>query len=65
MISSTDIRKDEGLITLFASKLLDDGSYSRFKMSVPEVINPVSGRPHFTGTGDLLTSMLLAWSERY
>ena len=32
---------------------------------VDQVLNPGTGQPYFTGTGDVLSSMLLVWSEKY
>ena len=55
VISSTFLSDDQ--ITLFASKIAEDKSQLRVKVDIPKVGAPGQ---HFTGTGDLLSAMLLA-----
>lgn len=64
-MSSTDIFLKDQKISLYASKLSDDGTAEKYKIVVDQVLNPGTGKPYFVGTGDVLSSMLIAWSEKY
>ena len=59
VISSLDMYP--GQVTLFASTRVvqDDGEAHKLTISVPRV------QAYFTGTGDLLSSLLLGWQIRY
>lgn len=58
-ISSASYTGDENSICIIGSTKMEDQSCIRYKMSVPKL------KASFTGTGDLFSSLLLAFSTRY
>lgn len=57
VITSSNLRENEGVLQLFGSKQGQNQEKTRIKIDIPKI---VSDQPTFTGTGDLLSSMLLA-----
>eukprot|EP00112_Aurelia_sp_Birch-Aquarium-sp1_P004493 Seg1509.16 transcript_id=Seg1509.16/GoldUCD/mRNA.D3Y31 product="Pyridoxal kinase" protein_id=Seg1509.16/GoldUCD/D3Y31 len=57
IISSTEIGKENTLVLLASSK--SDNGIKRARLSMPKI------DAIFTGTGDLFSSMLLAWMTKY
>ena len=57
IISSTEIGQENTLVLLASSK--SDNDIKRARLSMPKI------DAIFTGTGDLFSSMLLAWMTKY
>ena len=53
IITSTHLKEEEGIIQLFGSKK----KQHRIKMDIPKI---VGDQPTYTGTGDVLSAMLVA-----
>ena len=58
IISSTETG-DPRSLTLFASSKNPNGTLKRVRLSMPKIDDI------FTGTGDLFSSMLLAWMAKF
>lgn len=58
VISSTSIKEQNGVLVGFVSKRLKDGSCERYEIEMPKYDG------FFVGTGDLFSSIFLAWLTR-
>lgn len=55
----TSINIDGNLLLIGSSKQQKDQAAEQFKMIIPKI------PAYFTGTGDLMTALLLGWSNKY
>ncbi|GFH47587.1 hypothetical protein CTEN210_04062 [Chaetoceros tenuissimus] len=58
LVVLTSIMLEEGKISILGSKRLDDGKYDLYKVQCPTI------EGSYTGTGDVTTALILAWSAK-